>query len=76
MPYWAAPLRVVGDTVVSGEKVKRFTQIYSNKGTTPDLGLVIILSVCLASLRHVALLDRRAFIVHILVALHWQDAGL
>lgn len=51
--------------------MKRFTQIDRNKGTTRDLGLVIILSVCLATLWHVALLDRCAFVAHILVAPHW-----
>ena len=71
MPYWTAPLGVFGVTVVSGEKVKRFTQIDRNKGTARDLGLVIILSLCLATLWHVALLDRCAFVAHILVAPHW-----
>ena len=71
MPYWTAPLGVFGVTVVSGEKVKRFTQIDRNKGTARDLGLVIILSLCLETLWHVALLDRCAFVAHILVAPHW-----
>lgn len=56
--------------------MKRFTQIDRNKGTIGDLGLVIILSVCLATLWHVALLDRCAFVAHILVAPHWYDTGL
>ena len=51
--------------------MKRFTKIDRNKGTIGDLGLVIILSVCLATLWHVALLDRCAFVAHILVAPHW-----
>ena len=56
--------------------MKRFTQIDRNKGTIGDLGLVIILFVCLTTLGHVALLAHRAFLVRIVVAQHWHDVGL
>ena len=71
MPYWTVPLGVLAIKLFQGKKVKRFTQIDRNKGTARDLGLVIILSLCLATLWHVALLDRCAFVAHILVAPHW-----
>lgn len=55
--------------------MRRFTYIDSNTGTTRDLGLVIILFVCLTTLGHVALLVHRAFVARIVVAQHWHDVG-